>query len=495
MHLEKEELRNLISENMKNHHNLFEGLIKLSQRKIFYDGDNFINTIRNFSWEENIIDIGELMTLLERPIFVIDIQGNIANQYDTKDYSGEPIFVFYNGNSYDAFIKDEKIFGTEILCQLARLEKEPKTVTPNTEKYVKIQQTANQALYSGEYEKAITHYEQLIELNSTNISNLFYRHNCACAYHLLGKHKKNSAYFETAEKLFKEAIADTKNLNIRVEYANFLRAVERYSEAITILNNVCTSDGHISSGLSYSLGEAPALPEALAEKIRNEGTVNINHPQFFAHYLKIQCLLAETPIQPESITTSLHDFTQYVAQFKRDPAETMEPIDEWFLAHAHELYEKKGVSSAHFSSESTQIDSSQGRMDANEILATSIEEANTNQIQSYQPLLFSLKNNMHTLFRQGHRFVVDKSVTGKLKISTKLSQENPLPSTFKESLRESISLYPEKNEVKPKVLYDDRGDMCLIKGSQSFISQVNQELKEITEEYEQETGEQGCRMS
>jgi hypothetical protein len=62
------------------------------------------------------VEIEVLMRVLNRSIIVIENNGKVTNPYDAQRFSGEPIFVYYNGhNHYDAFLLKEGFNGRSIL--------------------------------------------------------------------------------------------------------------------------------------------------------------------------------------------------------------------------------------------------------------------------------------------------------------------------------------------------------------------------------------------
>ena len=80
-----------------------------------------IRAIRDHEWADNL-EIAVLMRVLDRPIYVVDNDGNIRNNGAGVTGAGEPIFVYYNGhNHYDGLvIAQQGVTGREVLERLER---------------------------------------------------------------------------------------------------------------------------------------------------------------------------------------------------------------------------------------------------------------------------------------------------------------------------------------------------------------------------------------
>ncbi|HYF98413.1 MAG TPA: hypothetical protein VD770_05460, partial [Coxiellaceae bacterium] len=77
---------------------------------------------RGEEWADNL-EITVLMRLLDRPIVVIGPDRKVRNAIDLEGFSGEPIFVQYNGhNHYNAYLLQEGWHGREILGSLTHLD-------------------------------------------------------------------------------------------------------------------------------------------------------------------------------------------------------------------------------------------------------------------------------------------------------------------------------------------------------------------------------------
>lgn len=77
-------------------------------------------------WADHI-DIEVLQQVLDRPIVVIDPNGQIRNsREDIERFNGEPIFVSYNGHThYDAYVLLEDYVGRDILNHLVQFSERP----------------------------------------------------------------------------------------------------------------------------------------------------------------------------------------------------------------------------------------------------------------------------------------------------------------------------------------------------------------------------------
>ncbi|MDR3491310.1 MAG: ankyrin repeat domain-containing protein [Gammaproteobacteria bacterium] len=87
------------------------------------DFDSYVKGIRSGEWADHVEIVG-LMNLLNRPIIIIDPEGNVRNKEDAQR-SGEPIFVSYNGgdhyNSYTLQLNND---AREILNRLMQMDDE-----------------------------------------------------------------------------------------------------------------------------------------------------------------------------------------------------------------------------------------------------------------------------------------------------------------------------------------------------------------------------------
>lgn len=81
--------------------------------------EQYVEDIRNGKeWADNI-DIEVLMRVLDRPIIIVDTEGNIRNRDDLERFKGKPIFVAYNGfNHYDALLRKEDFTVDQIIDEL-----------------------------------------------------------------------------------------------------------------------------------------------------------------------------------------------------------------------------------------------------------------------------------------------------------------------------------------------------------------------------------------
>ena len=339
----------------------------------------------------------------------------------------------------------------------------------------KLQKLKNQifhkALASQNYEIAIECLDSLIR---DFPSHQGYYHNIACVYHLLGTTTSLGLHFDKAKQYFEQALSLEKRVNTQVEYANFLRGRGSYLEAISLLNKVLSQTKDNPGGLSYSVGEMPVLSSALAEKIKIEGTIKINHPHFFAYYLKIQCLLAQQPIQPEIIISCLHGFSEFTDRFKQDYADSFLKIYEWFLKNSYEDSEKQLTlaypNDAHIYSAASMLEP--------------VDQPNT--------LLFGIKKDIYTLFRQSNRFLMEKLNENSLRITATTIATSPNANlelhTAQEKLSELISTHPDAEIINDNTEYSS-----LIKGSAMFVSQINSEFELIFRESEYEISP--CKIS
>jgi hypothetical protein len=82
--------------------------------------DDYIAAIRNTSVWAGDLEINALMRVLNRPIVIIGIDGEIRNQDEVDKFTGEPIFVHYNHElkRYDAFLINRTKPAKRILSEL-----------------------------------------------------------------------------------------------------------------------------------------------------------------------------------------------------------------------------------------------------------------------------------------------------------------------------------------------------------------------------------------
>ena len=116
---DQQTLRNTIAENLENNIVAYRRFIALPSNKTVED---YIHDIRlGVEWASHI-EIEILMNLLDRPILVVGPSIKLINEIDKVRFSGEPIFVYYNGhNHYDGLVLDKnyKHKVGEILSQLS----------------------------------------------------------------------------------------------------------------------------------------------------------------------------------------------------------------------------------------------------------------------------------------------------------------------------------------------------------------------------------------
>ena len=116
---DQQALRNLVAENLENKIDFYRNFIDLPSNKTVED---YIHDIKiGVEWAGHI-EIEILMNLLDRPILVVSPSRRLINEADRERFSGEPIFVYYNGHDhYDGLILDENYNNRvdEILNQLS----------------------------------------------------------------------------------------------------------------------------------------------------------------------------------------------------------------------------------------------------------------------------------------------------------------------------------------------------------------------------------------
>lgn len=117
-------IRNIVAANLAHNRANYEQFVNgiLRQNQTF---ESYIHGIRSGEWGDDI-ELSILMRLLDRAILVIRPDGSINNLNEVDTYSGDPIFVFYNGyNHYNAFIRDSsQLTGRQILEELIQLGEE-----------------------------------------------------------------------------------------------------------------------------------------------------------------------------------------------------------------------------------------------------------------------------------------------------------------------------------------------------------------------------------
>ncbi|MGE3919910.1 MAG: AMP-binding protein, partial [Gammaproteobacteria bacterium] len=130
--LDVQALRNRVASSIEHNLSSYEGVIRAINPH--QTPQDYINAIRNGEeWADNL-EIAILMQVLNRPIVIMSPDGSIRNRTDIGQYSGEPIFVYYNGhNHYDGLILTNQ--GEErsqsILQSLTQLNEQSRNVEQN----------------------------------------------------------------------------------------------------------------------------------------------------------------------------------------------------------------------------------------------------------------------------------------------------------------------------------------------------------------------------
>lgn len=110
------ELRALVADYIENHLNLFTPFMQLPAGRT---PAQHIQLIKHHNeWASNL-EIEVLMRVTNRPIVVLEANGQITNRQDILRFPGSPIFVFYNGeNHYDKLIIQHGYQARELLVQI-----------------------------------------------------------------------------------------------------------------------------------------------------------------------------------------------------------------------------------------------------------------------------------------------------------------------------------------------------------------------------------------
>ncbi|MGE3920846.1 MAG: OTU domain-containing protein [Gammaproteobacteria bacterium] len=121
--LDAQTLRNIVASNIEHNLSHYVGIIRVMNPH--QTPQDYINAIRNGEeWADNL-EIAILMEVLNRPIVIMSPDGSIRNKTDIGQYSGEPIFVYYNGhNHYDGLTltNSSEQSGSSILQSLTQLK-------------------------------------------------------------------------------------------------------------------------------------------------------------------------------------------------------------------------------------------------------------------------------------------------------------------------------------------------------------------------------------
>lgn len=153
---------------------------------------------------------------------------------------------------------------------------------------VRLDRKAFRAMSNGDYQEAISLFEELMTLIPNMACNY---HNCACACHMLAIKSEDSNFFAKADSLFQNAIKlAPESVDLLVEYANFLRERKQLTEALAVLDKAISLSTDKPGGLEYREGELLSLPQELAKEFDMQKRIDIKHPKIFAYYLQINCL-------------------------------------------------------------------------------------------------------------------------------------------------------------------------------------------------------------
>jgi hypothetical protein len=116
-------LRQLVADRIEENKAQYLGFIDLPEDRTI---EEYIDDIRNTNAWAGDLEIYVLMCVLNRPIVIIDSDGNIMNYNEITEFDEEiPIFVRYNGiNHYDALILNGEREGSEILSYLKQVIRE-----------------------------------------------------------------------------------------------------------------------------------------------------------------------------------------------------------------------------------------------------------------------------------------------------------------------------------------------------------------------------------
>ncbi len=106
-------LRRTVAAHLEANRANFQDFITLSQGQTLTD---YIQAVRSGKEWATHIEIEILMRVLNRPIMVIGVDGNLTNPQDATRFTGEPIFVLYNGhNHYDALLLQPEYVARDVL--------------------------------------------------------------------------------------------------------------------------------------------------------------------------------------------------------------------------------------------------------------------------------------------------------------------------------------------------------------------------------------------
>ena len=130
---------------------------------------------------------------------------------------------------------------------------------------------------------------------------------------------------------------------------------------------------------------------------------------------------------------------------------------------------------------------------------TPISSASDKEKQA-ETLPNSIRKNLPTFFGLGYRFAVQRSGNSNgtqesLEICVAQSPKPMVGHPDLDALQEKFDEYISEHPEKPSKEYRKVERRYTLGGSPTFIEQINKELKDITDEYEQETGVKGCTVS
>ena len=122
---DQQTLRNIVSGRIRFNFSEYQDLISSLEGSNGRTIDEYLRDVETGKeWVDNI-EIAILMKILDRPIIIVEANNIIRNLSNIEMdgelmFSGEPIFVYYNGhNHYDALIKeDQTISGKDIFNKL-----------------------------------------------------------------------------------------------------------------------------------------------------------------------------------------------------------------------------------------------------------------------------------------------------------------------------------------------------------------------------------------
>ena len=88
-----------------------------------FDTYTYTNDVRQGKECDANIQIEILMSMLKRPIVTICSNGRIKDLGVLEKFTGEPIFVYYNGNDhYDTFLYTGQILSSKLIKHLKKFE-------------------------------------------------------------------------------------------------------------------------------------------------------------------------------------------------------------------------------------------------------------------------------------------------------------------------------------------------------------------------------------